>query len=182
MVKLHQHSIRWIFSLLALVLFCESCGDDRPVGKRYLVDHYQWTLVNVASEHFDAPPTDLICDTERGAIVEELGGELVHAISTQYCSYVTLAQPSLSAVYEGESYYLRYWNSSLSSPLGGLATIVVSIDGDLIWKEELPIPSSSGLTVYELPVPRDYPAGSNIIYHVDNHGENEYALIELSVE
>ena len=93
-----------------------------------------------------------------------------------------MVQPALSSVSEGEEFYIRFWHSTLTAPLGVTATVVVSIDGDLIWRQEFPIPFPSGLDVVRVEALRDYPEGAQIVYHVDNHGNNEYALVELSVE
>ena len=86
----------------------------------------------------------------------------------------------MSAVSKGEEFYLRFWHSTLTAPMGATATVVVLIDGDLVWKEEFPIPYPSGLDVFTLEVPRDYPEGAKIVYHVNNHGNNEYSLVEFS--
>ena len=29
--------------------------------------------------------------------------------------------------------------------------------------------------------PKDYPAGTSLLWHVDNHGTNEYLLIEVNI-
>ena len=93
-----------------------------------------------------------------------------------------MTQPALSSVSEGEEFYIRFWRSTLTAPMGFDATVAILIDGDLIWSEQYPIPYPSGLEVVRVMATRDYPEGAQIVYHVDNHGNNEYALVELSVE
>jgi|MDSW01.1.fsa_nt_gb hypothetical protein len=174
------------YAFMGLAALCgfalASCGEPRPQGKRSLVDHFKWVQEDVPSEYYDAPPDDLICDTELGTVAEELGGELVYSVYTQYCSYVTVAQPSLSFISEGEEFYLRFWHSTLTAPMGARTKVVIMIDGDLIWNQEFPIPYPSGLDVVKVEATRDYEEGAQIVYHVDNHGNNEYALVELSIQ
>ena len=179
--------LRWYLAnaISFLVLSClvqSGCGEPLPRGKRSLIDHYKWTQETVPSEYYDAPPEDLVCDTELGTVAELLGGEMVYSIYTQYCSYSTVQQPSLSSISAGEEFYIRFWHSTLNAPLGATANVVLTIDGDLIWNEQLPIPFPSGLDVVRVEATKDYPEGAPIVYHVDNHGDNEYSLVELSIE
>lgn len=166
-------------ALTSLVLV--ACADPAPLGKRYLVDQYKWVNEEVPSDYYGDPPEDLNCDIELGTVTEELGGEMVYSVYTQYCSWVTVTQPSLSSISEGEEFYLRFWHATLTAPMGFSAHIVITIDGDVIWDNEFPIPYPSGLDVVTLLALRDYPEGAPIVYHVDNHGNNEYALVELSI-
>ncbi|MBT6432603.1 MAG: hypothetical protein HOK97_22080 [Deltaproteobacteria bacterium] len=166
-----------MLTLLALI----SCAESRPEEKRYLVDQYKWVNEEVPSDYFGERPEELVCDTELGTLAEDLGGELVYSVYTQYCSWVTVTQPALSSIAEGEEFYLRFWHSTLTAPMGSKAHVVVTIDGDLIWDNEFPIPYPSGLDVVTLLAPKDYPEGAQILYHVDNHGNNEYSLVELSI-
>ncbi len=147
-----------------------------------MIDHFKWTQESIPSDYYDAPPEDLECDTELGTVAELLGGEMVYSIYTQYCSYSTVQQPALSSIDEGEEFYIRFWHSTLTAPLGAKATVVLLIDGDLIWSEQFPIPFPSGLDVVRVEALRDYPEGAQIVYHVDNHGDNEYSLVELSIQ
>ena len=145
--------LRWT-AVLALICV-HGCGEPKPRGKRTLVDHFKWVQADVPSEYYQAPPDDLLCDTELGTVAEELGGEIVYSVYTQYCSYSTVVQPALSSVSEGEEFYIRFWHSTLTAPLGVTATVVVSIDGDLIWRQEFPIPFPSGLDVVRVEALRD---------------------------
>ena len=162
-------------------LFLVACAEPAPSGKRYLIDQYQWVHDEVASDYYGAPPEDLNCDPEFGTVTEDLGGEMVYSVYTQYCSWITVTQPSLSSISEGEEFYLRFWHATLTAPMGSNAHIVVTIDGDVIWDNEFPIPYPSGLDVVTLLAPKDYPEAAQIVYHVDNHGNNEYSLVELSI-
>ena len=178
--------VHWISTgkFYCLVLTCfalGACGEPSPSGKRNLIDHFDWTLEEVASDYYDPPPEDLECDTELGTVAEELGGEIVYSVYTQYCSYVTVTQPSLSSISAGEEFYVRFWHSTLTAPMGATAKVILLIDGDLIWNQEFPIPYPSGLDVVHIEATRDYPEGAQIVYHVDNHGNNEYSLVELSI-
>jgi hypothetical protein len=61
------------------------------------------------------------------------------------------------------------------------ANVFVSIGGDIIFSALYPIPSAFLSEDLMIDVSSDYPEGSAITFHVDNHGANAYGLIELSV-
>jgi hypothetical protein len=44
-----------------------------------------------------------------------------------------------------------------------------------------PIPSDFVFPSDTWTAPKDYPAGTPLLWHVDNHGSNEYMLIEVNI-
>ena len=61
------------------------------------------------------------------------------------------------------------------------AEVAVALDGDIVVSESVAIPTSSGLLAPRVTLERDYDEGSLALFHVGNHGDNSWNLIELSL-
>ena len=157
----------------------EALPDPEPHW-RPLVEAALWQPVQAQSSFFEEPDKALPCNTELGVVAEELNSELVLSVMTQFCSHVTVAQPLLDAVEQGQRFRLRFWHSELTAPLESVASVVVLVAGELIWGEQFPIPSDGEYIDVELAAQSDFEEGQDVWFHVDNHGANEYSLIELS--
>ncbi len=97
------------------------------------------------------------------------------------CNWITLEQPSLRAIRAGDRVEVRGRHSQLTAPVPGEAHIAFVIGDEQVLDYSVTIP-----TDFEFPdaiwtAPKDYPAGTPLLFHVDNHGQNEYMLIEVNV-
>ncbi len=57
----------------------------------------------------------------------------------------------------------------------------MQIGDRMLWTDTRPIPGPAGLEATRVPLPEDVPAGTPIFFHVRNHGQNSYELLELSI-
>lgn len=139
-----------------------------------------WAVVSGALDPYDARrPAGVTCDP--AAIGPKLiGGEHAYDIDSKSCLFVTVAQPSQQEIFEGETLRLRLWHFELLGPTG-TATISLCFDAQPFFYKELAIPGPSGLDAPVWKAERDVPLGTPIQFHVANHGNNSYSLIELSV-
>jgi hypothetical protein len=126
-------------------------------------------------------------------------GESSYTAETGRCNYLTLRQETLRPISAGDTFFLRLWHFALSSPNGGKAYMAVQIGDRMVWEGRLPIPCRGGLVGFvpggdcldnpdgvdadpaEFTTDFDAPAGTPIYFHLQNHGENSYNLVELSV-
>ena len=58
----------------------------------------------------------------------------------------------------------------------------LAIGNELLWSRQVPIPSGNAFVIERIAIDFAAPVGTPILFHVDNHGDNEYALIELILE
>lgn len=116
-----------------------------------------------------------------GRIVEDFEGEPSLSIDTRICEYVTLEQPSLAALSGGDELHLRihHFDLSAEAPAEGHAAVVLA--GQLAWETHVPIPSPDAMIDATFSSPTDVSRGDPIEFHLHNHGENNWSLIELSV-
>jgi hypothetical protein len=168
------------------------CDDDATQGpacappvdgeaRVQLIDHNLWVIATPEEDPLVAirPADDITCpDLDREA--EDFAGTFSYSIDTPRCPYTTVVQPLLASVCAGDRLYVWMWHFELTAPENSNAHLQVLIDGDPIWDTTFAIPGPSGLTIEEVLFTRSYEAGTPIAFHVRNHGNNTYNLLELS--
>lgn len=125
-------------------------------------------------------------------------GEYSYSLDSGYCNYLTTVQETRTAIAPGDEILIRFWHFALTAPDGGKAYLAVQIGDRLVWEARLPIPCRGGLVglipggdCIDTPVAADVdparfvadfaaPAGTPIYLHVQNHGDNNYSLVEAS--
>ena len=126
-------------------------------------------------------------------------GEFSYTAETRRCNYLTVRQATRQPIRAGDTLFVRLWHFALSSPNGGRAYMAVQIGDRRVWEGRLPIPCRGGLVGFvpggdcldnpngvdvdpaEFTADFDAPAGTPIYFHIQNHGENSYNLVEISV-
>jgi len=97
------------------------------------------------------------------------------------CNWLTLSQLSLRDISAGDAVEIRMYHAQLTWPVGASARIMFVIGDEVAVDYEVPIPNVSDFPSETWIAPKDYPAGTQLLFHVDNHGSNEYMLIEVNV-
>lgn len=97
------------------------------------------------------------------------------------CNWITLEQPSLRAIRAGDQVEVRTRHSQLTAPVPGLARMSFVIGDEQVLDYEVTIPTDFQFPDAIWTAPKDYPAGTPLLFHVDNHGQNEYMLIEVNI-
>ncbi len=140
---------------------------------------------------------DHYCDPI-GIGFEELAGEPSFKVESGSCNYVTVVQPSMTNIEPGDEVLVRMWHFALTAPSGGEAYIAIQIGDRMLWQAWLPIPCRGGLVGFaagdcsDNPIPAEVdptpstadfsaPAGTPVYFHLQNHGENGYNLLEITI-
>jgi hypothetical protein len=158
-------------------------GADAALGPRALVHSALWESVPWGEDPFDPsegaePPPPCA----QGAYGEEnLGGELVFFVRTEQCPSLTVRQASRTALRAGDTLQIRVYHFALTAPVNASARLIVQLGETRVWEGELPIPSPAAEIVEQWQAGADYPAGTPVLFHVNNHGNNEYTLIGVEV-
>jgi len=99
------------------------------------------------------------------------------------CNWITLEQPSLRAIRAGDEVQVRASHDTLTAPVPGVARMSFVVGDELAFDEQIPINPINGFELLSTiwTAPKDYPAGTSLLWHVDNHGTNEYLLIEVNI-
>ncbi|MEM8610045.1 MAG: hypothetical protein AAGF92_23335 [Myxococcota bacterium] len=192
-----------------VLLSCGDGGVDSEPGP--VVDNFVWTPTTAGEEFFGAPPEGAQCPLEpegdcpspeddeecRGLpldgsciasfIPECLQGFTVLSVYTQrpdgspLCNWITLEQPSSRNIAAGDEVELRAFHFALTSPIGGDARIALAVGDELVVERTVLIPQPFNFIVASWVATKDIPAGTPILFHIDNHGNNEYGLVELNI-
>ncbi len=99
------------------------------------------------------------------------------------CNWITLAQPSLRPIRAGDQVEVRTFHSKLTAPApNGQARMTFVVGDQIAFDYSVAIPQAeSQFPDGRWTADRDYPEGTTLLFHVDNHGSNEYMLIEANV-
>ena len=164
------------------VTVSEDAGDggDEPVPP--LVSHSLWSQLSEEEDPLaTVRPQEVDCPQE-AIKTETLDGQMSYAVNMEKCNYLAVSQPSLLAVDEGDGVRARIWHFELTPAIGGEsaeAYVAITFDGDLAWETTVPIPSDGQLLTPEWVAERDYPRGTEVSFHLKNHGDNQWNFIEL---
>lgn len=133
-----------------------------------------------ASDPFSATNIDPTCDLASTGY-ELFGGEPSFGIDTERCGYVTVEQPARTNIEAGDLLHYRLWHFELRAAEPATARIAFALDRRTVHELELAIPGPSGLDAPYFEAPFDVSEGAPVHFHLQNHGSNSYALLELTV-
>ena len=138
-----------------------------------LTDPHLWTQLSAEEDPFgDHRPVEVSCDEEDGLTVES--GLL--EIDTTFCNYASLVQPSLTTVDLGEVLEVLVYHGSLTSSEEAEAHVALMLGEQVVWEQQIGIPSGSGVYSVEVDAALSAPAGTSVVFHLHNHGANSWNL------
>jgi hypothetical protein len=144
-----------------------------------LVSQAAWQRMGPELDPFVDRPKVVRCD-DQAAAFEPLQDEASYGVDTGNCNYVTAYQRSLTDVRAGERLIVRLWHFALSAPEPTQAHVAVMLDGEPLLDENIPIPSPAGLVAREVVASDSVAQDAPVFFHLHNHGENSWALLEIS--
>jgi hypothetical protein len=145
-----------------------------------LVNHYKWLQLSASEDPFDDRPDPVYCQQSSDFDYEEFGGEPSLFANTLSCDYLVVAQRSLARVAVGDVISFRLWQSTLTAPAGAEMHLAIWMGDALRWQTRVAIPAEPGLIKGSWTAKVALPAGTRIVFHLHNHGANQYNLLELS--
>lgn len=149
----------------------ETPQDVLSSGALSLIDHAAWELVSEEDDVFDDRNESANCSTT-GFGVEDGFFE----VNTDVCQYATFRQGLLEPVHINETIRFVLWHSPLSSPEQATGHLALSIDGDVLWESNFPVPGPAVVYDDSFELVEAVEEGTPIYFHVHNHGNNSYRL------
>jgi hypothetical protein len=122
-------------------------------------------------------PTELDC--QANSWYEEDGAL---EVETGYCNYLSLTQPGKTDIKAGDTLHLVLWHGDLAFEQPATAHVAISIGGELVWEQQVEIPTEAEIFDVKVPLDFDAPAGAPVEYHLHNHGYNTWTLLQLEIE
>ncbi len=169
--------------LCCVVVVASACDGLNPLceTKTPLIDGEAWQFVPPDEDTmFPAPAGAELCDSD--AVQRQVVGDAVAVeIDTRFgCGWATVQQPITRDVRAGEMLQVRVFYFSQSAFPEAEAAVKLALDGDVLLDARVTIPTSSGLIAPLIEAPRDVAAGALAHFHVGNHGDNSWNLVEFS--
>jgi len=131
---------------------------------------------------FDARDTNLTpCRQDDDVRVETLGLEPSITVETTFCNHATVMQRLPILLHEGDRIHTRIWYYSQTSFEGAVAQVRLRFDDVDVVSRDVPIPSASALISEDAVMPREMPVGTPVSFHIGNHGDNSWNLLEVSL-
>lgn len=153
--------------------------DVRATTRTSIVDHDRWWRLPASDDPFPDRLVDVRC-TPAAAMAEVLADERAYGVDTGACNYLTAEQPVQRAIAAGETIKVRLWHFALSASEPAQAHAAVWVDGIPVLDERVDIPGPGGLLVREHKLARGVALDAPVHFHLHNHGENSWALVEVS--
>ncbi len=143
-----------------------------------LIDQMAWSYQNDAAadplaEH---RPTDIDCPET----AYELDGSILE-VDTGACNYLSVSQPTLQPIRACDTLQVTVSHFNLYAPVPAEGHVAVVVDGDVVLDEVRQIPHPSDFIYLRWKASRPYPAGVPVVFHVHNHGVNEWQIVDISV-
>jgi hypothetical protein len=153
---------------------------DEPAKPRGpLVAHDSWEIVSAEEDPFSDRLPDAVCPDD-SHMPELLGPEPVFSVDTGACTYITARQPALRDVAQGETLVARVWHFALDAGETAEAHLALRIGDTSVLDQTVPIPSEGGLIATSEVAMNAFEAGTPVFFHLHNHGDNSWSLVELS--
>lgn len=177
----HSHSI-----LVLLLVGLWSCGTQetepeatcapREVSTS-LIDNTLWETTPPERDPFPDRPEVFTCEPE-GLEVE---GDIFEA-NTDQCEYVSVSQALKEELRPCDTVQVVISYFPLFSVERAEAHVALAFGQEVIWEERLPIPSPNDLIIARFQPDKVWEAGTEVNFHLHNHGVNDWRLIDISAE
>lgn len=170
-----------VFALLLTV--GGGCEDEpepvEPSPVRLAVAEDWVRVTDPAMDVFAAErPPDATCD-DAGYLVEPL--TQAFEVQTDVCDFLTVRQATREPLAPGDVVSIQTFHYELQAPGPGEGYLGFALDGSVVWEVRVPIPGEAGVLAGEVTIDRALPAGSEMQFHVHNHGANSWELRSVMV-
>lgn len=175
---------RHVLALAAIGLglgACPQTAPDEPPEPLALIDNEAWQrVVDPALDSFaELRPEDAVCD-DAGWFYDPFSRTL--EIETEVCNHPTLRQPTLEALAPGDVVRVLGYHDELTASEPATGYLGLAIAGARVLESETPIPAAAASFEHSFTVDSEVPAGSELQFHVHNHGPNTWELVAVVVE
>jgi len=150
--------------------------------KNSIIDVRAWRFVDPADDVVWPAPGDAALCGPDDVQVQPIGDALALEIDTRLgCGWATATQPTLRDLRVGDRLQTQVFYFPQSTFPTAQADVAIAIDDEIVLSEVLAIPAPSGLLQPVITIDRDIDAGAAVQFHIGNHGDNSWNLVELAV-
>ena len=151
-------------------------------GAAPLIHASRWEIVAVEDDVIRDPALDPARQCPPEAMTVEVTDDGLYLdVDTTDCGWLTLTQTSLLSLLPGD--ILRIWGfrwPNVTAEGLGRFTVAAGDPPTLLWEVRPELPQERSELFYEdISVPRSIPAGTPLYWHVSNHGQNVWSMVQL---
>lgn len=144
-----------------------------------LVTAQRWLPLAAEDDPFaDHRPEAVECVLGLGWLFEATALE----VNTGICTYGAFGQETLVEVVPGAELSLSLYHFDLLAPAPATAHVAVMVGEHVIFEREVAIPGKAEVFTVDLVADFALPAGSPVVFHLHNHGQNTWTFASLQVE
>lgn len=137
-----------------------------------------WELVSLSEDPYRAHSASRIpCGSL--AVTPGQGGV---EVSTETCNYATLVHRTMRPMHKGQQLVGELSWLSLASLEPTAGTLALRLGEHELWSLEVEIPTGARIVSVSVAILRDTAAGSDLYFHVRNHGYNSWHMGRLDLE
>ena len=163
--------------------FTRDVGSQPAYCPTEVVDNLAWRETPRADDPFFADVADpsALCPPARiRHHITPDGCAWLDIISSAPCMYVTMDQGLQSAVAKGDRIRVRLWHFPITVPGTFHVRLAIGDPAEVVWEEQVQAPfPDAKLYVDVFDAPADWPAGTPVFWHIQNHGTNSFELVDL---
>ncbi len=152
-------------------LGCIGYKDD-TASDRTWIDLTAYRISDIESDLFPDHQPDVIECPANGLRIELNQLE----VQTDICNYALIEWETQYTVPANTTMEALVLHTGLWAPETGNAHFALSINGELFWEEQPPIPSDTEFFFKEGVWPTEIPSGSTVQLHLHNHGANDWKV------
>lgn len=158
-------------------------GPQVSFGPGLVTDNDLWSVVPLAEDPFapEDPSTVTPCGPERYG--PEIIDNLVwYDVDTIGCDYLTIQQPALRSAEPGAGLLVWMFHFAIVSVTGDFQIVIAAGEQAerILWQRQEAVPAESALWYETVTLEQGLDTGEPIWFHISNHGQNTWSLIELS--
>lgn len=180
--------------LAVTTVLSASCGDPGPednglegdgTGVPLISFTEPWEFLTAGQDPFAAHrPAHAACNGY--GFKNSPDGSRVEIHTGGNCSYVSARQALRTPLRDGDKIRIQLWHNALISTTAAEAHAAVWIDGRLVWETRVPLPAipefvSASVINETVTLTHDVPHGHPVVFHLHNHGQNDWTLREIAV-
>ena len=105
-----------------------------------------------------------------------------HTVVTRHCSYATARTVLKEDIPRGASVRARFFHFTVNKAGAGSWRVAVAVGdtNEIVVDKTYPLPAKTALFDEEFIAARSYKKGEAVHWHVDNHGINDWSILEIS--
>ena len=102
-------------------------------------------------------------------------------VDTGSCGYLSVSQPILFEAQAGDILHIAIWHDTLTASEPATGHVAIQLGEDVMWEATIEIPSTPGAYSPKLPLDKAYPKGTPVVFHLHNHGSNNWRLLPIEL-